>query len=151
MDGADARETVAYCNALTAAMRVPVGPYPEYRRAIRAAAAPQRPPDAELKVGILGGRMLEMLCRTDAASRLARVALAVAEVRAKTGDFPASLDELKPMLADGVPLDPYTDAPFVYGKTATGVRIASAGRLAEDPPLADSELRERCLVWELKR
>ena len=91
------------------------------------------------------------LARTDGATRLARIALAAAEHRATHGDFPASLDELKPMFPDGVPLDPYTDAPFVYEKTAAGVRIASAGRLPEDAPLDDATLRERCLVWELKR
>jgi hypothetical protein len=91
------------------------------------------------------------LTHTDACCRLARVALAVAEHRAKHGDFPASLDELKPMFPDGVPLDPYTDAPFVYERTSAGARIASVGRLSEGKPLDDTTLRERCLVWELKR
>jgi hypothetical protein len=90
-------------------------------------------------------------CRADAATRLARVALAAAEFRAKHGDFPASLDDLKPLFAAGVPLDPYTDAPFVYERTATGVRVASAGRLADEDALDEATLRERCLVWELKR
>jgi hypothetical protein len=91
-------------------------------------------------------------CRADAAQRLARVALALTEHRAKHGDFPASLDELKPAFpAGGVPPDPYTDAPFVYEKTATGVRIASEWRLADDPDLDADERRDRALVWELKR
>ena len=83
--------------------------------------------------------------------RLARVALAAAEHRATHGDFPASLDELAPMFPDGVPLDPFTDAPFVYERTATGVRIASQGRLDEEPAVDDAELRDRGMLWELKR
>lgn len=95
--------------------------------------------------------VVRKLWQCDAATRLARVALAVAEHRATHGDFPASLDELKPMFADGVPLDPFTDAQFAYERTAAGVRIASMGRLADEPALDDATLRERCLVWELKR
>jgi hypothetical protein len=91
--------------------------------------------------------VVESFARTAAGARLARVALAVAAHR----DFPPSLDELRPMFPDGVPLDPFTDAPFIYEKTATGARVASLGRLSEDEPLADPTLRERCLVWELKR
>jgi hypothetical protein len=94
---------------------------------------------------------IEHIARMDAATSLARIALAVAEHRAKHGDFPASLDEVKPMFPDGVPLDPYNDAPFVYERTSAGARIASAGRLPEDKPLDAAKLRERCLVWELKR
>ncbi len=93
----------------------------------------------------------ERLARTDAATRLARIALAAAEHRAKHGDFPASLDDLAGAFPNGVPLDPFTDAPFVYEKTATGVRISSAGRLAAEPPLSDATLRERMLVWALRR
>jgi hypothetical protein len=96
-------------------------------------------------------RIGDPYAQVDAQTRLARIALAAAEHRATHGDFPASLDELRPMFPDGVPIDPYTDAPFVYGKIATGVRIASAGRLAEDAALDEVTLRERCLVWELRK
>jgi hypothetical protein len=95
----------------------------------------------------LAGASLE----AEAARALARVALAVAEFHATHGDFPASLDGLKASFPEGVPLDPFTDAPFVYETTATGVRIASAGRVAGDPAPDEKRLRERCLVWELKR
>ena len=97
------------------------------------------------------GSFARTAVRTEAALRLARVALAVAEHRARSGNFPASLDELKPMFADGVPLDPFTDSPFIYERTATGVRIASQGRLADETPLDEEALREKCLVWEFKR
>jgi len=89
--------------------------------------------------------------RTDAVARLARVGMAVAEFRAQHGDFPSSLDELKPAFADGVPLDPFTDAPFVYEKTPTGVRVASAARGQDDPPIEGTTPRMMGLVWELKR
>jgi hypothetical protein len=55
------------------------------------------------------------------------------------------------MFADGVPLDPFTDAPFVYERTPAGLRIASFGRLADEDALDEETLRERCLVWDLKR
>ena len=102
-------------------------------------------------VAIMYPKLVRAITQTDAATRLARIALAAAEHRAKHGDFPASLDELKPMFPDGLPLDPYTDAPFAYARTATGARIASLGRLAEETPLDDATLRERVLVWELTR
>jgi len=95
--------------------------------------------------------VVKQLGQTDAACRLARIALAAAEHREKHGDFPASLVELQPVFAYDMPVDPYADARFVYAKTATGVRIASVGRLPEDAPLDDATLHERCLVWELKR
>jgi len=91
------------------------------------------------------------LAKTDAACRLARIALAASEHRVKHGDFPASLDGLNPTFPDGVPLDPFTDAPFAYEKTATGVRIASAGRLVEHPLPAGETLPDGDLVWELRR
>jgi hypothetical protein len=99
----------------------------------------------------LVARVVRSARRADAQRRLARVALAVAEHRAKRGEFPASLDELKPVFADGVPLDPFTDAPFVYEKTSTGVRVASAGRGKDDPPIEGTSPRMMGLVWELKR
>jgi hypothetical protein len=150
-DPPGARDVVAHCEMLTAALRVPVGSYPEFAPSIRAAVSPYVAVVGGAYAEMIGKRSPEMFCRTDAAARLARIALAAAEHRATHGDFPGSLDELKPMFADGVPLDPYTDAPFVYERTETGVRIASAGRLAEEEPLDEETLRERCLVWELKR
>jgi hypothetical protein len=95
--------------------------------------------------------MARTAVRTEAVARLARVALAVAEFRATHADFPASLDDLKPMFPDGVPLDPFTEALFTYEKSASGVRIASAGRLAGEEAIDEATLRAQCLSWELKR
>jgi hypothetical protein len=150
-DEPSAADVIQHCKALSAAMRVPVGPYPEYRKDLLAAVEPLHLSDDHLEKSFIVKRAPDILCSTDAATRLARVAMAACEFRAAHGDFPASLDELKPLFADGVPPDPYTEAPFVYEKTAAGVRIASLGRLPEEAALDDEMLRERVLVWNLKR
>lgn len=93
----------------------------------------------------------EKLVRCDAATRLARIALAAAEFRTVHGDFPGSLAEVAPSFPDGAPVDPFTGRPFAYTVTATAVRIASAGCLQGEKALDEETLREQCLVWELKR
>jgi hypothetical protein len=138
---------VGYCEDLREASELPTRPFSAYLRRSRAMVAAAREPRSAIVIPSAA----ERAGRTEAACRLARVALAVAERRSVDGEFPASLDALRPMFADGVPLDPFTDAPFVYERTPTGVRIESAGRLAEDAALDEPMLRERCLVWELKR
>jgi hypothetical protein len=141
---------IAACDVCTKATKWSPLPYATWRRRFDA-LLDETGARSNAFVGIVPASVAGRLCRADAQTRLARVALAVAEHRATRADFPASLDDLKPLFPDGVPLDPCTDAPFVYEKTVTGVRIASPGRLPEDPPLDDATLRERCLVWELKR
>ena len=140
-----ARQVVAGIEAMRAVAALPRTPRSEFLRKVRAAANVDAPMAKMLPPFAL------RLVRSDAAAGLARIALAAAEYRATHGDFPASLDELRPMFADGVPLDPFTDAPFVYEKTATGARIASQGRLTDETPLDEATLREKCLVWDLKR
>lgn len=88
---------------------------------------------------------------TDARTSLARVALAAAAFRDVHGDLPATLADLRDAFPDGVPLDPYTEAPLAYETTDAGVRIASAGRLGSFPPLDAASLRERGLLWDLPR
>ena len=139
---------VAFSERLREAEAVPLRHGPDYAKEIQRLVGDTR---SAGPVGDFVPQLLTLLTRTDAQQRLARVALAAAEHRATHGDFPASLDELKPMFPDGLPLDPYTDAPFVYARTASGARIASLGRLPEETPLDDATLRERVLVWEVKR
>lgn len=55
-----------------------------------------------------------LLARTLAVLRVARVALAVAEFRARTGEVPASLSALVPAYLPAVPLDPWDGAPLRY-------------------------------------
>jgi hypothetical protein len=89
--------------------------------------------------------------RTEARVRLARIALAVASLRARTGALPKSLDDLAPDFPQGVPMDPFTDAPFVFTRTDVEIRIASAGRIAGDNPIDDKDLVRDSLLWEWKR
>jgi hypothetical protein len=95
-------------------------------------------------------RLALILNDTDACCRLARIALALAEFRAQRGDLPAALDELQPLLGGAVPLDPYSDEPFVFAKIAAGVRVSSVRRLVGK---ASDQLprSERLLTWELRR
>jgi hypothetical protein len=146
--GAAAR-IVSDCEGLTRALAVPVSSYSEYRAAVaKAMTPPGEQPSAE---AVSMSRRISAHCRTDAAQRLARIALAAAEHRATRGDFPASLDDLAWAFPDGIPLDPFNEMPFVFEDTATGVRIASVGWTAGQTPPDAAELRERCLVWELRR
>jgi hypothetical protein len=149
LDAGMAREAVAMCENLRAAEALPVGHYTEYAKAMSQFTREDHVSSEASTIVVPAA--LKHFARHDAERRLARIALAAAEYRATHGDFPASLDELKPMFPDGVPLDPFGDTPFVYTKTATGVGIESAGRLAADAPIDEATLRERCLVWELKR
>ena len=140
-------ELVATMDALERASRLAASPFRDYLAGVEAIDERAR----TTNLPTVGALFVRKLGEVEAACRLARVALAAAEHRATHGDFPASLDDLKPMFADGVPLDPFTDTPFVYEKTVTGVRIASLGRLANEDAIDEETLREKCLVWELKR
>jgi hypothetical protein len=89
--------------------------------------------------------------RTEARVRLARIALAVESLRARTGALPKSLGDVASDFPQGVPQDPFTDAPFVFTSTDAGVRIASAGRIAGDNAIDDKDLVRDALLWEWKR
>ena len=148
-DLADASVIADGCKMLDEAARLPVAPFAAYRRGAKAIG--DRAEAVRNPIPIVVPPTADRVGRVEAVTRLTRIALAAAEHRATHGDFPASLGDLKWAFPDGVPLDPFSDGPFVYEKTATGVRISSAGRLAEDPAVDDATLRERCLVWDLQR
>ena len=139
-------ELLAVTDALEEASRLPSSPYGKY--AARADALEEHLGAAGPGVGV--SLFVRSIGDVEAACRLARIALAAGEYRSTHDDFPASLDDLKPMFVDGVPLNPMTDAPLVYERTETGARLATEARSHDD---ADHEelIRERCLVWELKR
>ena len=105
---------------------------------------------SKLHVGWLA-QMERNLCRFDATMRLARIALAVTEQRETSGRWPASLDEVRDMFPGGVPLDPFTEAPFEYEVRADGARIASAGHFPDEPKRLESEIVEDGLVWNVLR
>jgi hypothetical protein len=148
LDKPDPDAVVDDCQFLEEAAGLPVSPTSAYFRAVTALAQPgsktKRPSAYRAWLGVRG------FVRVDATTRLARVCLALAEREARTGAFPATLDELATAFPDGVPLDPFTDAPFVYERTDPGVRVASLGRLTEDPAPQEDERHEQGLLWELK-
>lgn len=148
-DPAVTTQFVAACEVFDEALTWPPDGYREWRRKFEDLLDRT---ETERNAFTLSPRlMLRTLTRTDAVTRLARIALAAAEHRAEHGALPVSLDELKWAFPDGVPLDPFTDAPFAYTRTDADVRIASVGRVPEEPAIDDAELRERSLVWNLKR
>jgi hypothetical protein len=51
-----------------------------------------------------------------------------------------------------VPVDPFTDAPFVYEKRPDCVRVSSRGRLAErGAPMTFDEAASFLMAWEMPR
>ena len=116
---------------------------------IDALKARNAPVPADVMIVLL--QVERKLVQSEAKRRLARVALAAAERRETTGAWPASLDELRDAFPDGVPLDPYTDAPFVYDASGAKVRLASAGALPGAATPDDATLREQLLLWEVPR
>jgi hypothetical protein len=92
--------------------------------------------------------------RREAARALARVALAAAEFREREGRWPAALDELAPMLPEGVPTDPCDGGPFDFAVADGKARLSARGHFPEEPPKGDDReepaRRAFALVWELR-
>jgi len=116
----------------------------------RAAAATPASSDPDDLV-LLFRQTIDAAYSYETVTRLARVALAISEFHARRGDFPATLDDLKPSFGGEVPVDPFTDAPFEYQTSISGAVVWSLGRRPEEPPIGDDALRDRCYLWELKR
>lgn len=147
-----ARDVVAHCEQLIAVRAVAPGrSFARYRDAVAAAAKRQRFAAAGWDEGPFLDRIVHTLCRNEAATGLARIGLAAAEHRERHGALAATLDDLRPYFPDGLPSDPFTDAPFLYERATDGVRIASLGRAPDEAAVSDADLREQGLVWELKR
>jgi hypothetical protein len=125
--------------------------YPKLAAEIEEVAAAGETASANRMVHGYVAQTAAALARTDAACRLARIALAAAVHRAKHGEFPASPDDLNDAFPDGVPLDPFTDAAFEFERTASGVRIASSGPRTEGRSRGVKTMPDDALVWELKR
>lgn len=62
-----------------------------------------------------------------ARARMVRVGFALAVYRREQGEYPSTLDALAPNILDAVPVDPFTQAPFIYQLTEHGYRIYSVG------------------------
>jgi hypothetical protein len=108
--------------------------------------AGRAPTDWRVSVTLLR-QMETRILRSEAAARLARIALAAKAHREATGAWPASLEELAPALGGAVPTDPATDLPFDYAVGAKTVRLRAAG----EPGTDDATLREQLLLWEFPR
>jgi hypothetical protein len=70
--------------------------------------------------------------RTDTYLRLVRLELALQKSRAALGHYPARLDELRNGSLKTIPLDPFTEKPFVYRRTPSGYLLYSLGRNLRD-------------------
>ncbi len=70
--------------------------------------------------------------RTQALDDLARTAVALAEWRLDQRDeasmYPEQLDELVPQYLATIPLDPFSERPFIYERRGSGYLLASVGR-----------------------
>jgi hypothetical protein len=87
----------------------------------------------------------------EARTRLMRIGLAVAAFREDHGELPASLDDLRDAFAEGIPLDPYSDAPFLWRRTESSLRIwANYQRPPAAPPTFE-EAADYVLGWEFPR
>jgi hypothetical protein len=75
--------------------------------------------------------------------RLTRVAMALLEYRQTRGDWPQDLTLLGKM-----PLDPYTEAPFLYERRGRGARIRPVRSGGDDDDGVDEENLWQLLVWD---
>ncbi|MEM8883162.1 MAG: hypothetical protein AAGD14_03750 [Planctomycetota bacterium] len=81
-------------------------------------------------LGLPAVRYVASRMRTTTELRQARLFLALHVHKQQHSEFPASLDELAPLFPDGIPLDPFTDQPFVYER---GVKITGGEPPREFP------------------
>lgn len=144
-DRLDASSVVRSYESLLAAEAVPLSTYSTYEPRVLECF------DSEERLHSVYLRMIATAAERMAAQRLARIALAAAEHRTTHGSLPASMSDLDPLFPDGSPLDPFTDAPFLFERTAEGVRIASRGSAPDRPGMGEGDLRERTLLWDLPR
>ncbi|MCS6860550.1 MAG: type II secretion system protein GspG [Abditibacteriales bacterium] len=84
---------------------------------------------------------------------LLRLALALRLYRHDHGAYPANLNALQPQYLPAVPLDPFTNKPFVYRREGSGFLLYSFGENHRDDGGAfDPKLTPRDdVVWRSKR
>jgi len=70
--------------------------------------------------------------RVTAELRMTQITWALTMYRLKNRKFPATLEELSPQLLPAVPLDPFTEASFVYAWKESGYTLYSVGRNGRD-------------------
>jgi len=141
--------------------------YLEYMTAMRlSVASPERPlPDVALsitkipKTAILTrlaapalGSMGKQLTSYETTLDLAITGIALEKFRMANGTYPASLDELAPLLAHPVPIDPYSGSPLIYKNLPDGLLLYSMGEnRADDGGNVLGSAGTRDIVWKIVR
>jgi hypothetical protein len=90
------------------------------------------PPAVEPVFRELAHGLSFMVAANDAQLRALRLELALQDYGKRHGRFPAALADLSPGLLPQVPLDPFTEKPFVYRLSKPGYQLYSAGPNAMD-------------------
>jgi hypothetical protein len=108
-------------------------PYPDARNAIDNAQANVESSNAVWsqlsRDTMTTGIILEASARSIAQSRLTRIAIALEKRFRTQGEFSATLDELVPTELDVVLLDPFSELPFQYRRTANGYDLFSTANV----------------------
>jgi hypothetical protein len=88
---------------------------------------------------------------TDAAHRLARLAVAVTAYRAKHGNYPDRLEDLAPAVIPHIPVDPFDGKPLRLKREGDGLVLYSVGRDGKDDGGAAVEAQQQGdLVFRLR-
>lgn len=102
---------------------------------------------------ILNQMHLNVETRTLALLRMLTIDLALRSYREVEGDYPERLTALETILPEGLPLDPYTNAPFIYRRQSDkAFQLYSPGPSGVDHggtfgfwPAVDAGLADMCL------
>ena len=84
-------------------------------------------------------RQVDAEFRAEARLRLERLSLALAAYRAAQGRWPERLEDLSPAHLAAIPVDPFTDGPFVYRTDGTDLLLYSIGPNLRDDQGWDNE------------
>ena len=102
--------------------------------------------DQEAKID----RVKEIYTRLLADRRGNQILIALRRFRNKTGRWPESLDELKPLVAEDILIDPQNNGPFVYKLTDDGFILYSKGPNNIDEGGSDKNDADDRAIWPLQ-
>jgi len=91
-------------------------------------------------------RLYEIAARSEALNDLAQLGLLLESHDAEHGAYPERLEELAPGLGRGVPVDPFSGAPYLYESGEDGFLLYSVGRNQQDNG-GHHHLRNADIVW----
>ncbi|MCE9637548.1 MAG: hypothetical protein K8T90_17750 [Planctomycetes bacterium] len=123
-------------------------PYAAYRGAVQGRLDDMD----EARLGMfsfISGHIPRRLARHEAEARLARIALAVKSRRETSGAWPASLDAIRDMFPDGLPVEPYLGRPYAYEVGETTVRVALPDDAADE--WARTKSGDPIKAWEFPK